>query len=250
MPEFVSNNRTLVRATVPGKLGSIGVIGDSVAMSLYPGIAYEGSQRHLATIVAAYPGCPSGTTERVDSNGHPFAWGWSCPRAIIAGQKEMVNVDHVKTVFWLDARDGLDIRVDGTVMRAGSKEWKRALFADWDQTLRRISAGGARVVILVPLQAESAAAGPCSGASEADVEGCAGSGSGDPRLTKAYREWAATHPGTVSIVDLNSVLCPSGSPCPRVVSGVDLRVDGVHFSNEGALVAASALRSLVPDAFR
>jgi peptidoglycan/LPS O-acetylase OafA/YrhL len=248
LPGFVSNNRELIRYIVPGARGSIGLVGDSVAMSLYPGIANEAAKRDLSTVAATFPGCSSGTAERLDGNGKPFSWGATCSPAIRSGQRAMVAVDHVTTVFWLNRSDGFDIRTAEGTLKAWTPAWERVLFADWDESLSRLTSRGADVVVLLPLKGPSETRTACAagqGLASGTCEGALAS----KDLGTEYRRWASRHPDTVRVVDVNDDLCPGETLCPRVLNGVNLRVDGVHLTEKGALLVASLIARLDPSVF-
>jgi len=247
LPAFVSNNRVVLRSAVPGADGTVGLVGDSVAMSLWPGLAYEASQRGLSAVAATFPGCPSGTSERVDRNGKPFSWSPTCSPAVLAGQRDLVQADHARSIVWLSSRDAFDITGPEGILTAGSDGWRTAQFRDWDQTLARLTAHGADVVVLLPLATEERNDPECNGGT-AGSSGCTGPRITDAQLAAEYRTWAAGHPD-VTVVDLNPVLCPGGAPCPQTVDGVDLRVDGVHLSLDGALLVAGLLDREAPEAF-
>ena len=55
------------------------------------------------------------------------------------------------------------------------------------------------------------------------------------------RSYVAARPG-VELVDLASIVCPGGPPCPEYVDGVRLRpTDGIHFQQDGAAWVAPRL---------
>ena len=60
-------------------------------------------------------------------------------------------------------------------------------------------------------------------------------------LERAPYKFASQHQDQVSIVDMAGIVCPGGPPCPRVVDGVVLRPDHVHFGNAGSLWVAQRL---------
>ena len=58
------------------------------------------------------------------------------------------------------------------------------------------------------------------------------------RLDALLRRFQARHPGTVTLVDLATQLCPTGPPCPAKVDGIHARPDGRHFTPTAATWAA------------
>ena len=71
------------------------------------------------------------------------------------------------------------------------------------------------------------------------------------QMNSLLRQVAARHPHDVAVVNLQSLLCSSGPPCPYVVHGFGslshprqaIRPDGVHYLPPGSLWVA---RWLVP----
>jgi lysophospholipase L1-like esterase len=62
------------------------------------------------------------------------------------------------------------------------------------------------------------------------------------RLNRLLLQFAARHPGEVTLVDLATRVCPDGPPCAEEVDGIALRpVDGGHFSPAGGVWASEWL---------
>jgi hypothetical protein len=104
--------------------------------------------------------------------------------------------------------------------------------AQWDETLGRITRGGAQVVVILPLWYEHSAPrrldepGPSVG-----------------KLRDLYTRWAARH--HVDVVDVAPLACPAGPPCAPV-HGVDFRPDSTHYDDPGGVQVAAYLRAHVP----
>ena len=102
--------------------------------------------------------------------------------------------------------------------------YRRAL----DDAVRRLSAGGAKVVL-------TTAAYSRFFASEAFNQGI-------QRATRCsntiVRQYAASH-RTVGFIDLNRFVCPDGTTCLTQLDGSELRSDGVHYRGRGAQIVAA-----------
>jgi peptidoglycan/LPS O-acetylase OafA/YrhL len=245
-PEFVEFNRKLLVQTAPGARATIGFVGDSTAMSLYPGLAMEALDRSLTLVTAAFPGCPVGTAVRVDGHGRPFGFAEPCPEVTATMQERMVAEHDPVSVVWLSVRERFDIGRDGVVLQAGSEAWRAAAFADWDATLERLTRAGARVVLVLPLQREGADPRACRGERALAVPKCVEPNLEINVLRHEYRLWADGHRRFVTIVDPDDLLCPA-DPCPARLGDVDLFTDGVHLTPEAArLLARDLLAGLEP----
>ncbi len=101
-----------------------------------------------------------------------------------------------------------------------------------DAALARLTAGGARVVMVTEAApAPNPAQGTQTTSTKADNDGYV-------RLNALLRRFQARHRSQVTLVDLASKLCPSGPPCPEIVDGLHARPDGRHFTPTAATWAA------------
>lgn len=244
LPVFLSGNRELITSEVPTAVGSVGLVGDSVAMSLYPGLAYEAAGTSRRLVAAAFPGCPIGTTERVHAEGEPIGYARRCPEITITEQTTLVQRFDPDVIFWLSLRDRLAILQDDELLRAGSPEWEAAAFADWDRVLDRLTAKGASVVLILPFH--NIRADPRACAREASLpDPCPGPPLSINALRYEYTRWAARHPRSVVVLNPDPVVCPD-NPCPAAIDGVDLRSDPIHFTEDGARLVIRRLLGLLP----
>jgi peptidoglycan/LPS O-acetylase OafA/YrhL len=244
LPEFLKGNRQLIANEVPDARGAIGLIGDSVAMSLYPGLTYQAALDSQTVAAAVFPGCPVGTQEHVTRNGTPFPFASECPRAVVRGQTSMIKRYTPSVVFWLSNRDRFPIRRDGQLLLPATPEWEDAAFADWDGVLERVTAGGATVVLILPMHRTGDDPAECAG-DQAMTDACARPILSINSLRAEYRKWAAGHADLVQVVNPDPIVCRT-SPCPGTIGTVTLRRDGVHFSEAGATVFAAQLVAGLP----
>ena len=248
-PAFLSEDPVLKVHLVPDQRATIGLVGDSVALSLYPGLWRVGEERQMSTVSAAVAGCGVGQALRVDDDGTLGSKTERCAETIPALQSEMIRTYDPDVIFWHSQRDRPDIRLGSSNLEAPTPGWREALFADWDATLERLRSGGATVVLVPPFFAERGDPAKCAGEKGLATQACV-----DPVMTNAalrtiYLEWAARHDAEeLLVMDEAMRLCPS-APCPAVLEGVNLRRDTIHFSSGGAaLISGWLLDSLPSDA--
>jgi peptidoglycan/LPS O-acetylase OafA/YrhL len=244
LPVFLSGNRELITSDVPNAVGSVGLVGDSVAMSLYPGLAYEAAGTSRRLVAAAFPGCPVGSAQHLTAEGEAPGFARRCPEITIREQTRLVHDFNPDVIFWLSNRDRLAILQDDEMLRAGSPQWEAAAFADWDAVLARLTAKGASVVLILPFHSTGVDPRACiREASLADP--CPGPPLSINALRYEYVRWAARHATSVVVLNPDSVVCPE-NPCPTSVEGVDLRSDSVHFTEDGARLVIRRLLRLLP----
>jgi len=102
--------------------------------------------------------------------------------------------------------------------------------------LDRFLAGGARVVVILPPLRSQQAPG-CEGV--ASAARCREIQNQDSIIREATQEWLASLNGLsgVYLVEVDSLLCPAGYPCPSTISGIQVRLPGsdqTHFTAAGA----------------
>ncbi len=244
LPDFVEGNRKLVIHEVPNAVGTIGLVGDSVAMSLLPGLTYEAAQTRRSTVAAAFPGCPIGEAEHVNANGAPFPFARRCQAAVQRGHTRLVERYDPDVIFWMSNRDRFPIREDRELLAAGTPEFETALFADWDAVLQRLTGGGARVVLLLPFHRVGEDPAECGGA-DVTLPECTQPSLSTGALRGAYLRWSAGHAENVTVIDMNGIVCPT-APCEETVAGVVLREDPVHFTSEAARLVAAEVVARLP----
>ena len=245
-PAFLSDDPVLQVHAVDDARGTIGVIGDSVALSIYPGMRQAGEARSLSTVSAAVAGCGVGDALRTEDNG-TLQWKTErCAETIPALQTEMIRTYDPDVVFWHSQRDRQDIRIGATNLEAPSAGWRQALYDDWDRTLERLGAGGATVVLVPPLFTQRTDPADCAGPDGLATPECVDPVMSNGALRSIYLEWAETHRDDgLIVIDEAARLCPA-APCPAVIDGVNLRRDHIHFSTDGAALLSNWLLDALP----
>jgi peptidoglycan/LPS O-acetylase OafA/YrhL len=119
---------------------------------------------------------------------------------------------------------GAESRHDGAWVAPCTPAYDRWYADALRQLAREVEAAGARLVVAGPAYSQ------IIGTTEAalDQADC---------LNRVDREVADTDP-TVEFVDLGGWTCPTRDTCRQEVDGVTLRPDGLHFRDEGGVVAA------------
>ena len=241
VPAFLREDAVLQVSRATGEKAVIGIVGDSIARSLYPGFAAADTARHYTTVSAAMAGCAVGDQQRVEENGAPTRQTQRCTLQAPELQSRMVRAYRPDVIYWYTGRDRYDIRAGDRVLQAGSPEWLAAAYADWDRTLARLRTKGAEVRLVLPFFNEGSDPAHCIEPADLAVEACT-QPLQNGALRQVYRDWAARHPGEVTVVDVADRLCPT-APCLTAIDGVALRRPGdiIHFSNDGARIVADWL---------
>ncbi len=251
VPVFLSESGGFDVVTSRTDTRSYALIGDSVARSLVPGFESAVRERNGSFARATFGGCAVGTLIRVDEDGAPFYNAEGCSTVVPRAQRAIVARIDPDVIFWYSQRERYGVEVDGSVLEAGSAEWERAVFADWDATLQRLTTGGATVVVVLPAYGVAKSTAGCEdedprvALARDECRADSGALTGGP-LRGFYRRWATLHANDVVVVDASPIACDQRDPCPPRASGVELRpFDGIHFSAEGARWLAPRLLASV-----
>jgi hypothetical protein len=204
------------------------VLGDSIAMTLGMGLSVDARQDYGVTVADdATVGCDLDPQLQVFTSGAagPATPGCDNWRGlwpfVIAGQRPQV------VALGLGRWEVADHLLDGHWVHIGEPAWNDHLTGDLQAAITILHSFGAKVVLLTM---------PYVDPTDRQANGQPFS-ENTPARTAAYnelvRQVAATHPGVVSVIDLNRMLSPGGVYTASV-SGVDVRSsDGIHVSVDG-----------------
>lgn len=203
------------------------VIGDSLAESLIFGLAASAAAHGVEVVSRAYGGCGLLTGIPIDPTGQPYPWGQACSDSRPSWQTQAVQDLRPDVVLWLGAAwDERDRLVDGVDAQIGTVAGNRTILGLIDQTARRLTATGARLVLVTaaPDRGSQLAADPTRNARLAE-------------LNRLLRLYAAFH--QLQVVDLAPIICPGAAPvCPETVNGVVMRPDGYHVGPRASPIIA------------
>ena len=204
------------------------LLGDSIALTLGMGLAVN-AQQHYGTSVTddASLGCDLDPQLQVVAAGAvgPATPGCDNWRALwpflIAGQRPQV------VGLGLGRWEITDHLLDGRWVHIGEPVWNDHLASDLQSAIAIFHSFGAKVVLFTM---------PYVDPSDRQPDGQPWS-ENTPARVQAYnalvRQVAQTHPGVVSVIDLNKMLSPDGVYTSSL-SGVDVRsTDGIHISVGG-----------------
>jgi hypothetical protein len=215
---------------------TVGVIGDSVARDYAYYLAGELGPHGVRVVDGALSACPVGTLpllSRIHDVIKPLRAG-ACPKLVVEKQDELLTKYAPKVIVWHSITEIWGISAPNGEVASGSKEWGRKVLSQWDETLGRITRGGARVVLILPLWYERSA--PV----RLDAPGPSAE-----KMRDLYTRWAARHRDKVDVVDVAPLVCPAGPPCGPV-NGVDFRPDTTHYDDPGGVQVAAYLHARVP----
>jgi hypothetical protein len=126
----------------------VGVIGDSVARDYAYYLARELGPAGVRVVDGALSGCPVGTLQllsKIHDVAKPLRAG-TCPKLVTDKQDALLKEYAPKVIVWHSIIEIWSISAPNGEVASGSGEWARKVLAQWDETLSRITRGGARVV--------------------------------------------------------------------------------------------------------
>jgi hypothetical protein len=204
-------------------------------VSAMPGLQAEAAKRGWRLIAAAKRSCPIGYETLYDQGGAPSPNDGQC--GIVRTLHDQLLAAKPNVVIWHDLQSALARKSpSGALLNPGTTAWKLSLFEEWSLVLDRFLAVGAKVVIVLPPLRSQQAPG-CQGV--ANQARCQVIQRQDTVIRQATQEWFAGILGQKGVyeIQVDSLLCPHGNPCPGKVAGIDVRLPGydqTHFTQAGS----------------
>lgn len=203
------------------------VVGDSVPWTATLGWAPDPTQVDVLASTLLGCGVIVGT---VYNRGDLFEQPPECAKWEERWADSVSQHDPDVSVLMIGAWEVHDYWVDGEVVAAGSDAHRALVEAGYEKAVEILSAGGAPVVI---------ATSPCFPVpdseitEEFDIDIDRREYERVVFVNSVAREVASRH-DDVTVVELGEYLCPGGET--RLIDGVDVRPDGVHYSEAGRAV--------------
>jgi hypothetical protein len=203
------------------------LVGDSVPYTLLPGLQPAAAADGVSVDTALVAGCGVVGGVVVNTDGRVPPHAPECQRLVDDYERSTLDRARPDVVIWMSTWETYDRIVGGKRVQFGGHQWDRMMLGEIDQAARRLTAGGAHLVIttMAPRAPNELLSGSAATAESARFV----------RLNALYTQYARAHPQIASVVDFAGAVCPGGPPCPRTVDGIDLRpLDGLHFTPETA----------------
>ena len=232
-----SNTSSTTLATArPGNPTHVVLVGDSLALSLGPGLDDAFAADGIRFEADAVPGCSVLRGVTLQEDGRPYNWSRACNREITPALRRVVATDpKPDLVLWLSTWDAVDRELHGEHVAIGTEHGNAVLAREIRHAARLLTAHGARLVILSVADPVPGSTTPLPGLDqESRVRA----------IKQLYKKAAPTADGRVRVVDLDPLVCPHGT-CSQIVDGVELRPDGSHFGPEGARVVGKELSTVL-----
>jgi hypothetical protein len=205
------------------------LVGDSVAGSLGLGFDTVGPSANLVVWDRGRLGCGLLTDGEILEGGELLPIDPGCDWH----QVWQSNVDEFQpdvVLMLVGAWDVPDHQVKGQWLRVGTVEYDRYFLSELDKATALLASRGAKVVVLTsPFFSRPELVGE-TGRQWPEY---------DPwrvdRINALYRDFAVSHPDRFTVVDLNRFVSPHGKFTDDL-NGVQIRGDGVHFTQDGAVM--------------
>ena len=128
------------------------LVGDSVATSLYPGLAEVARARNASLSAAAFPGCGVLAGEPTLADGTALENGANCDREIARLEVDAEAKVKPELVVWLSVWEVMDRVVGGNRYSLDTPEGQAEYACLIDEAAARFQRRGARLVILLPAE--------------------------------------------------------------------------------------------------
>jgi hypothetical protein len=220
------------------------LVGDSTAETIYPFLRDAAAAHGIDVQSAARIGCGVIDGAPKLDDGRPyidyFGDTSQCAGITSSLQDTLLARQRPDTIVWMSGWESWPNReLDGQLVHFGTIAGNTAIRAHIDTAVARLTASGARLVMLpVAPNAYPSARGLLNAQGDARLAD----------LAKLLRSYAAHHPDKVSLIDLPTILrCPIEDRCPdEVAPGVRPRaLDGFHFDGDGATWLVNQLTGML-----
>ncbi len=204
----------------PGQ-GRIVVVGDSVPFQLAPLLTAAAASRGITAYVRAAPGCTP-STDRADHYRDDTRELCASVQASLGDDLIAVRPQALVVFYGLSGAAVYEhgVKLDSCAAGGG------ALHAQLQRIVDLAKAAGTTVFLVPPTDP------PAAYWLDPAAEGV-----GADCYRGVYDTIAGEHPDSVRLVGLDSFVCPDGAHgCSGVLDGVQLRYDGIHYSDKGAEV--------------
>jgi peptidoglycan/LPS O-acetylase OafA/YrhL len=148
-------------------------------------------------------------------------------------------------MVWSGAlRDTYDVRIDGKWIAFGSPEWVALYEAELDKAAAIATENGVPLIIL-------SQADPKVFPEEKNEDSLTATNIGKfTQLRQIQRNYALAHSSSTISIDINDLMCSSGSCEETTPSGEIIRPDHLHYSSEGARYLAPRVAAEIEDALK
>jgi peptidoglycan/LPS O-acetylase OafA/YrhL len=215
----------------------IGMVGDSAAASMVPGLSVAADARDHTLVSAAARGCPMTPELQVDPEGAPLRYSDDCLEHVRTAFETLVEAHDPDVVLWYSSRDTEnDFLVDDSVVAPGTPAHTAIVEEGFDDAVEQLTAGGAELVIIRSLPRHGNVIGPCSRPPGPGTDWCGDieriAGTGGQNLL--YERVVDRHPD-VHLISVADVVCGTGRECDDgMTDDQTWRTDLTHFGEEGA----------------
>jgi peptidoglycan/LPS O-acetylase OafA/YrhL len=216
------------------------IVGDSVGGTLGLGFDTVGPDNNLWVWNQGRLGCGLFYGGEVIEGGEALPVDPACDwHSTWADSLDKFKPDVV--MMLVGAWDILDREVDGHLVKFGTVEYDTSFLQQLDDATTLLASRGAKVVVLTtPFFSRPELVGQ-TGREWPEY---------DPwrvdRINSLYHDFLEGHPGRYTIVDLNKFVSPNGKFTDQL-NGVQIRGDGVHFTQEGAVMVDKWLVPQIKD---
>lgn len=219
------------------------VLGESVALSLEPGLKRVGREWNLSVWDRSGLGCGFLPVDKAAAPWRPMdrnlskKWGDRCKEWHKTWRLDVEAFHPDVVVMLFGGWDSGDLIVNDRTLETGSPEWVAYFLSGLEKQMDVLTSQGAKLVLVTFPYSRPAQYALLPDASEREQD--------DYRrvteLNKRYRQFAEQHPDKVTLVNLNGFASPEGKFTDLVIKGVKMREDGRHFTPNSSYIVADWL---------
>jgi peptidoglycan/LPS O-acetylase OafA/YrhL len=215
----------------------IGVVGDSAAASMLPGIAKAAERRGDTVVSVAARGCPMIPVWQLDEHGHSLSYSQECRLHVQNAFTELVEGHDPDVIIWYSGRDTQTRFMVGGRMAAPDEPHHTAeVRRGFELAADQLTSGDADLVIMRALPRHGSTVTRCDRPPTAGDHWCGDVDRyvGPTGQNALYEELAQRHP-EITLIGLAGLVCGSGPVCDDSMTEFERwRSDLTHFGGRGA----------------
>ena len=215
----------------------IGVVGDSAAASMLPGIAKAAERRGDQVVSVAARGCPMIPVWQLDENGHSLNYSQECRLHVQTAFTELVEGHDPDVIIWYSGRDTQTrFMVGGRRAAPDEPHHTAEVRRGFELAADQLTSGGADLVIMRSLPRHGSTVTRCDRPPTDGEHWCddVDRHVGPTGQNALYEELAQRH-SDITLIGLAGLVCGSGPVCDDTMTEFERwRSDLTHFGGRGA----------------
>jgi hypothetical protein len=236
----IAEASTAAESQAAGTTQTVLLVGDSVPDGFAGEFADAAGKHGYAVVTATHPGCPAIGVKKTYSRGGGFKKSF-CPKVPRDQDAKVERYRPALVIWWSRYEVAPRLGADGKVLPLGSRAYWRAQQASFDERVRALTKGGARLVA-VQIERPGRALAARNPSERGFLVGQTLLHRRD--VVNRWNAFLASHKGPkVFSISIDALVChDAANACDDTLpNGEPARPDGIHYSDEAMRLLGSQI---------